>query len=269
VSGALTFAALDLGGAFSCGITTDSLAYCWGWNTFGQLGDGSTADRPTPVAVAGGHKLVGVAAGVRHACALGADSTVYCWGANDRGQLGNGLGADTTRPVAVSGGLKYATVAAGFDHTCALTGEGAAYCWGDNTLGQLGDTALPSSAVPHPVESDGRRFTAIATGGTHTCAIVQPGAAYCWGNGSAGQLGAAPQAECTTASGPILCNPLPIAVQGSLIFAALTAGNHHSCGLTVDDVAYCWGLNDRGQLGDGTRTTRISPVRVATQQGVP
>lgn len=269
VAGGRSFATLDAGGAYTCGITADSLAFCWGWNLTGQLGDGSRQDRETPVAVVGGRKLVQVAAAVRHTCALGADSTVYCWGANDRGQLGNGLDADTTQPVPVSGGLKYTAVATGFDHTCALTVTGEAYCWGDNGLGQLGDTAVSAATVPHAVESDGVLFSALATGGTHSCGVAANGAAYCWGNGSAGQLGAPPTVLCATSSGSFPCSPLPLPVAGALSFASLTAGNHHTCGLTVNDVAYCWGLNDRGQLGDGTRTTKTTPVRVATQEGVP
>ena len=136
------------------------------------------------------------------------------------------------------------------------------------SLGVAGDTAVAESPTPHAVETV-VLFTAVAAGGTHNCAVAQSGALYCWGNGSAGQLGTRPPDDCSTETALIPCSRLPISVDGGLSFRSVTGGNHHTCGLTVDDVAYCWGLNDHGQLGDGTRTTRIAPVRVATQVGVP
>jgi len=269
VAGAVTLGSVAAGGAYTCVATADSLGQCWGWNQYGQLGDGTRDDRALPTAVAGGLRVLVVAAAAQHSCALATDSTAYCWGRNVFGQLGNGSTNDTTRPVAVSGGLKFTAITVGFYHSCALTAAGDAYCWGDNAYGQLGDTTAASgSNLPRPV-SGGLVFTVLATGGTHTCGVVTGGAAYCWGNDAFGQLGGVSPDVCRTEGVAQPCARLPLAVDGGLSFASLAGALHHTCGITTGTVAYCWGLNDHGQLGDGTTRSRSAPVRVANQQAVP
>jgi alpha-tubulin suppressor-like RCC1 family protein len=269
VTGALALAGIEIGGAFSCGATTDSTGYCWGWGEAGQLGDGTRAvSAMAPATVAGGLKLVAVSAGVQHACGLAADSTAYCWGENGSGQLGIGAQTDTTRPVPVSGGHTFAMVTAGYDHTCALEPNGAAYCWGENVVGQLGDTNVTSAGVPNLVLG-GVQFLMLDAGATHTCGIATGGAAYCWGNGGEGQLGSLPERSCTTPSGTVGCTPTPARVGGGLTFATISAGTHHTCGVTVARVAYCWGWNVNGQLGDGTSRLRVAPVPVGNQAAAP
>lgn len=266
VSGGLTFEAADAGGSFGCGVTTDSTAYCWGWNEAGQLGDASRGtDRDSPVAVAGGLKVIAIrAGGVSHACALAADSTAHCWGANDDGQLGRGTVGDTaTTPVAVSGGLKFTHIILGYRHSCGLTVTGTAYCWGDNTQGQLGDS-VSSQTTPHAVTGD-LTFIALDAGASFTCGVAAGGAAYCWGASPNGQLGTVDVLLCDVGGAPVPCSPVPVAVEGGLTFSAITAGTQHACGLTTDQLAYCWGLNEQGQLGDGSGRTRATPVLVAGQ----
>jgi alpha-tubulin suppressor-like RCC1 family protein len=269
VAGGLTFIAIATGGAFTCGVAADSTAHCWGWNAAGQLGDGTLTDRAAPTTVLGGLKVVSIAAATRHACALVADSSAYCWGANGRGALGDGTDADTTRPSAVAGGHRFVTITLGVFHSCALTGAGAVYCWGDNGYGQLGDTAASStSSVPHLVPG-GLVFTGLAAGGIHTCGIAQGGAAHCWGSDLAGALGGQATDTCAPDAVSVPCARLPVPVDGGLTFASIAAGLHHTCGITTGGVAYCWGENDRGQLGDGTTRFRVAPALVANQEGVP
>jgi len=266
IAGGLTIATLDAGGAYTCAAAADSSAHCWGWNLYGQLGDGTRTDRPAPTPVGGGLRLVSVVVGTQHSCARAADSTLYCWGRNGSGQLGDGSTTDTTLPVAVAGGLKFAAIAVGVSHSCGLTAVGAAYCWGDNTLGQLGDTAAGAGASEPRAVAGGLVFVALAAGGTHTCGVVAgSGAAHCWGAGASGQLGGPPTNFCVVDGLNLPCAKTPVAVDGGLSFRSLTGGQHHTCGLTTGGIAYCWGLNDHGQLGDGTTRSRVVPVRVANQ----
>ncbi len=153
VAGGLTFAQLGRVGFYhNCGVTFDGAAYCWGDNTWGQLGDGTTTWEPSPVLVAGGLTFAAVSAGSYHTCGVTSGGAAYCWGGNSAGELGDGTFTQRTSPVAVAGGLMFATVSAGDSHTCGVTTGGAAYCWGDNPSGQLGNgTTGGGSLTPERV----------------------------------------------------------------------------------------------------------------------
>jgi alpha-tubulin suppressor-like RCC1 family protein len=263
--GGLSFTSVSEGDASACGLDAGGVAYCWGWNRYGQLGNGTTADSPTPVAVSGGLTFRTISVGASdHACALTTGDAVYCWGLNDFGQLG-GSSTDTCttpsgasrpcalRPIAVSGGLLFATISAGWSNTCGVTTSSAAYCWGSNTYGRLGNGTTTDASSPVPV-SGGLSFSGISATQS-TCGLTTSGGAYCWGFNKWGQLG----------NGTTTNSKTPVPVSGGFSFAAISAGGQHSCGLTTGGVAYCWGWNDRGQLGDGTQTTRLVPVKVVGQ----
>ncbi len=258
---------------YTCGLTTDSWALCWGEDFAGQLGNGTSVSTSVPVPVAGGLRFSQVGGSYTTSCALTAAGEAYCWGDNVMGALGIGstagpeqciYGPCSTTPVAAAGGLRFAAIDMGFSHGCALTQNGSAYCWGSNAQGELGIGTMtgpeecpaalqpggPCSTVPVAVAS-GLTFTALTVGAGHTCALAAAGAAYCWG--AAGALG-----DSTT-----LAHPSPVRVAGGLAFVALSAGGDHTCGLTSDGTAYCWGANYSGQLGDGTNTTSTAPVPVA------
>ena len=206
-----------------------------------------------------------MSAGVQHACGLAADSTAYCWGRNDIGQLGDSTIIESATPVAVKGGRKFIVVAVGYSHTCALTSGGDAYCWGDNSSGQMGDTVRSSSSVPVRVVG-ARAYLALSTGASHTCAVATGNTVYCWGSNAGGQLGGDAAENCFTPTGaPYPCSHRPIPIFGTLTFAMVSAGNQHTCALTTGQVAYCWGYNSNGQLGDATKSGSETPVRVAGQ----
>jgi alpha-tubulin suppressor-like RCC1 family protein len=144
---------VNAGGGHTCGVTTSDVAYCWGWNLLGQLGDGTTADGTTPGLVSGGLTFAAVSAGtgIGHTCGVTTSGVAYCWGYNVYGQLGDGTTADRTTPVLVSGGLTFAAVDAGVQRTCGVTTSGVAYCWGRNLHGALGDGTQIDRLVPVPV----------------------------------------------------------------------------------------------------------------------
>jgi alpha-tubulin suppressor-like RCC1 family protein len=154
VSSAPAFVNLTAGpGRHTCGITGAGAAYCWGENSFGALGDGSTGDRGAPVAVSGGLAFQQVTAGgfIGHTCGLIAGGTAYCWGENSVGQVGDNSTNDRLVPSAVSGGFSFTIMDAGFRHTCGLATTGTLYCWGSGGAGQLGINSTTHATVPKKV----------------------------------------------------------------------------------------------------------------------
>jgi len=258
VAGGLTFTAISAGGQHSCGLDSAGLAYCWGSNVYGQLGDGSNTDRLTPVAVVGGFSYSMISAGEQYTCGVQTSTgLLYCWGRNTNGQLGDGTSGDrnTLGPVEGVEGLAFGSVSAAIgQHTCAVTTTGAAYCWGRNTNGQLGDGSTTDRLTPVAV-SGGLTFSVVsASANEHTCGVTTGGPAYCWGWNNFGALG----------DGTTTTRLAPVAVSGGLTFAVVSGGaNGFTCGLTPAGAGYCWGLNNVGQLGDGTTTTRLTPVAVS------
>jgi alpha-tubulin suppressor-like RCC1 family protein len=237
----------------TCAITGGALA-CWGANESGQLGDGTKSDRLTPVPVVGlssGVEAVSVGGG--HTCAITTGGRLQCWGANDSGQLGTG-GGPSLVPVTVPG-LESGVVAvsAGGSHTCAIK-SGGLLCWGSNNDDQIGNETC-DLGCPTPVQVTGldHGVAAVAASGFHTCALLSGGAVKCWGGNSEGELGDGTKKD----------RPTPVSVRGlSAGVEQLVVGGLHSCALLDSGGVKCWGYNSFGQLGDGTRADRLTPVAV-------
>jgi alpha-tubulin suppressor-like RCC1 family protein len=252
-SGAVAIAA---GEYHTCALTVAGAVKCWGANTSGQLGDGTTVNRYTPVTVSGlSSGVVAVVAGRSHTCALTTAGAVWCWGKNYDGQLGDGTFTYRNTPVAVSGlSSGVAAIAAGDGHTCALTTAGAVLCWGRNVSGQLGDGTTMGRLTPVAVSGLNSAVVAIATGSSHSCALTTTGAVRCWGYNYYGQLG----------DGTTMGRLTPVAVSGlSNTVEAIATGSSHNCALTTAGAVRCWGYNYYGQLGDGTTMDRLTLVAVS------
>lgn len=262
------------GGSHTCGIgAADEMSYCWGANYSGQVGNGGgPLDVFEAVPVVGELAFTSLAAGTRHTCGVDDLGAAYCWGANRYGQIGigetDGLGDQHATPQPVTGGLAFASLTLGDNHSCGLLGDGTAYCWGLDGDGQLGSggttpgrctdvegNETPCAASPQEV-AGGLAFAALAAGGWHTCGITVSGDTYCWGLNDHGQLGVGLESD------PVL---EPRRIDSDLVFESLAGGAWQTCGITADDIAYCWGRNDYGQLGDGTLDDRSAPVRVLGQ----
>lgn len=181
VSGGLKFRTLTAGGgSHTCGLTGDSVAYCWGFNDDGRIGNGTTPLSNVPVPVTGGLRFAMITAGGAHTCALSSTGVAYCWGNNSNGQLGHGAGPNDSVPTPVSGSLTFTTLAASIFGTCGIINTGAVYCWGGGSAA--------TSGTPAPLNTQ-LSFSALGGGQFHMCGIASSGAAYCWGNDAAGQLG--------------------------------------------------------------------------------
>ena len=172
---------------FACATRRTGRVACWGTNTAGQLGDGTTTDSATPVEVVGITNAVAVTTGGTFACALLADRTVRCWGS---GFLGDGRTSDAATQVAVIGLSKVTMISAGFQHACASTLDGSVVCWGENSSGQIGKGDRDATGLTHlAVGLD--NVVAVATGDAHSCARLSTGQIACWGENDRGQTGAA------------------------------------------------------------------------------
>ena len=204
--------------------------------------------------------LATIATGGSHACALTEEGDTYCWGDNAAGQLGTGDNEPSLTPVEISA-PPFTDLQAAESHTCGLTESGDVYCWGRNNSGQLGDGSLSDRNFPAPVSGEAV-FDEISVGGSHVCARTSAGDVYCWGSNHGGQIGAeGTQEEGCAFGGP--CNLEPTLLEGSWTFASVRVGFAHSCALDGEGLAYCWGRNSTGQLGDGTQEDRESPTPVA------
>ncbi|MCW1968140.1 MAG: RCC1 repeat-containing protein, partial [Anaerolineae bacterium] len=250
------------GKSHTCAITSAGWVMCWGDNAFGQLGDGSTVQRPTPVYVVGlSQKVLAIGAGEAHTCALTQTAEVKCWGANGAGQLGNGNTSQQLMPVGVFGlSQDISAIAVGGNHTCALSRTAGVRCWGQNTQGELGDNSLTNRLTPVSVLGLGADIRTIATGEAHTCALTHAGGVKCWGYNGAGQVG----------DGSTLNRIRPVDVTGlTQGIHAIAVGGYHTCAITLNSWVKCWGYNGSGQLGDGGTLNRPVAVDVAAlNQGV-
>jgi alpha-tubulin suppressor-like RCC1 family protein len=252
--------AVSAGYLHTCARTTADGVKCWGENVYGQLGDGSNMERDAPVDVSGlTSGVTAIATGQYHSCAVTSAGGAKCWGNNDSGQLGDGTRSNTRNlPVDVVGLSGAARLAAGFSHTCALTSTGGAKCWGDNSAGQVGDGTTEARLTPVGVSGLASGVAAIALGGSHSCAVTNAGAAKCWGRNVNGELG----------DGSTTDRHTDVDVSGLAAgVTAVAGGEHHTCAVLASGVAQCWGLNDRGQLGDGTVAERHEPVDVVGFEG--
>jgi alpha-tubulin suppressor-like RCC1 family protein len=188
VIGTRSYVSVTTGEWHACALTQSGNAYCWGNNSYGQLGDGTAFPRLGPVPVAGGRTFVALTAGTTHTCGLTSDGAAYCWGSNVSGELGHGVPTGSTTPVRVSSDLAWKAISGGERHTCALTTGGAAYCWGWNEQGALGDGSTANAGTPVAVHG-GLIFSAVSAGGLHSCGVTMLGIAYCWGGNASYALG--------------------------------------------------------------------------------
>jgi hypothetical protein len=246
----VALSSLSVGADFLCGIGPAGAAFCAGNNRAGQLGDGTEISRyDEPVAVQGGLAFISLGAGAAHTCGVTRSSEVYCWGAGGQGQLGSINEEGSPVPVRVPSTERFRSVSSAWGYSCALSVAGRAYCWG--AVGAVEFSRWKPSAVFAPSVS----FVSLTTGYHHVCGIATSGAAYCWGFNDDGQLGNGSVSDAFAEK--------ESRVSKELTFTSLSAGVSHTCGVATGGKAYCWGLNNLGQLGNGSKTNSTFPREVS------
>ena len=243
------------GGTHTVVLKTNGMVWSWGRNGAGQIGDGTTTRRLTPVQVNGLTGISDVAAGLDHTLALKADGTVWAWGDNRFGQLGDGTTTNRLYPVQVSGLTEIIAVAGGRNHSLALKSDGTVWAWGDNSSGQLGNNSTTASLTPASVLTE---VGAIAAGAFHSVALKDDGTVWFWGDNRHAQFDITGQNQIA-----------PVPVPGLDGSAGVWGGAFHTVAVKeVDRTVWTWGGNGSGQLGNGTDIDQPTPAAVGGLAGV-
>jgi len=263
-----TVMAISAGGHHNLALLSDGTVWTWGFNTSGQLGDGTTTGSNVPVQVtdpadASGflQGVTAIAAGGEHSLVLKSDGTVWAWGSNFGSALGNGATTNSSAPVQVTGfptGATVVAISAGGHHNLALLSDGTIRAWGNNFSGELGDGTTIDSSAPVPVTGL-TGVTGVAAGRDHSIALLSDGTVRAWGFNSSGQLG----------DGTTIDSSAPVQVTGLTGVTDIAGGGIHSIALLSDGTISAWGVNSSGQLGDGTMTQRLTPVQVVDTSSAP
>ncbi len=245
----------------SCAIKINGSLWCWGSDQDGRLGDGSVTGNQTTLVRESTNATdwLQLSAGGIHNCAIKTNRSLWCWGYDNNGQIGNGANTDLlSSPVREStNATDWSQVSGGERHTCATKTNGALYCWGLDNGGQLGNGPT-STDQPSPVResTNATDWIAVSAGGQHSCAIKTNGSLWCWGNGGSGQLG----------NGGTGSQNSPVRESTSATdWVRVSAGQYHTCAIKTNGSLWCWGYDNKGQLGNGpTSTNQPSPVREST-----
>ena len=246
---------VSVGAWFTTAIRSDGSLWAWGDNEFGQLGTGTVMDRHTPVRIM--ENVAQVSAGAAHTMALRTDGSLYAWGMNNAGQLGvqtdTGMWDANSTPIRVMENVVH--VSAGRQHTMAIRTDGSLYSWGNNWTGQLGDGTTTRRHTPARIMSN-VAYVSAAGGGDFTVAIATNGNVYAWGGNERGQVGDGTTADWNAPPDRLT----PVRIMSDVI--SVSAGGHHTLAKRSDGSVWGWGENAVGQLGDGTRTNRNSPILI-------
>ena len=219
---------------YGCGITVAGVLKCWGANTYGQLGDGTTTNRLSPVTIDAGTSYYKVVTGTQSTCGITTSGQLKCWGSNTFGQLGDGTTTSRLAPALISAGQQFMDVAVGDAHSCAIGNDYKMYCWGLNSLGSLGDGTKVSHITPAIVTGT-NSYKAVSASGYGTCAIAKNGDLKCWG---------------TQSSFPLLATNTtqPTIFDAGTGYKTISVGLYRYCGVTNIGIAKCFG-NFQGHSG--------------------
>jgi hypothetical protein len=249
-------------GSYTCALDGEGRVWCWGANTYGVLGNGTTEPSGYPTLARLPGRAIDVSAGFSHACAVLESGSAYCWGYNDfDGAPPSILTTAVTEPVEIPvSGVHFTRISSGAHHTCATTDRSTVYCWGDTRLGQCGVDG-PALGASHtgPIEIPGlTNVRSISAGMSHTCAVRSASPSLvCWGNNANSKLGPAAAGLAYSAA------PVPVPIDTDPVILGASAGYEATYALTSEGLVYAWGADDRLQLGTDTMVPVLAtPTRV-------
>ncbi|MDI1447426.1 EGF domain-containing protein [Polyangium sp. 6x1] len=245
------YSSVSAGQYHACAIRSDKTLHCWGLNTSGQVGTG-TSDQVflRPVPASGAANWVSVSAGATFTCALDENKRISCFGSGNVGQIGDGLGVAQSTPAIGAGGYDdWMFLSAGSTHACGIRAGGALYCWGQNNRGQIGDNTTNNALSP--VLVDAGPWSLVSAGTEFTCGVKSNGSLHCWGFNNARQLGDGTN----VAQRLVPTQEFTVATD----WASVSAGNAFTCATKTDGTRHCWGANSLGQVGDGLVATVLTP----------
>ena len=244
---------ISSGAAHNLYLTTGGLVWAWGLNSNGQVGDGTTTQRNSPVPLTTLSGMEAISAGALHSLALQNNGTVWAWGCNSNGQLGDGTTTQEAAPEQLSTLTGMVAVSAGAYHSIGLRNDGTVWVWGDNDNGQLGDGTTTQEASPEQLTTLSG-IIEVSAGGNHSLALRSDGTVWGWGLNSSGQVG----------DGTTIQRKSPIQLTGLSNIVAISAGTSHSLAVDVDGNLWAWGDNSSGEIGNGGTTQANSPVEITT-----
>jgi len=250
------FRTISSSAASSHTMAIDEFGNLWvfGNNSSGQLGDGTTTNKSTPVQLKPGTKFKSISVGRSHSLAI--DELGYIWscGYNTMGQLGNGSYTGTSTPVKIEPDTKFKSISAGYDFSMAIDEVGNLWSWGGNFSGQLGDGTLTSSSLPLKIRPD-IKFVSLSLGYNFSTAIDESGNLWTWGENSNGQLGNNETAN----------TKLPAQIKQGTEFETVSAGSEFALAIEKSGNLWSWGYNNSGQLGIEITSIKLIPVLIKSE----
>ena len=270
---------VSLGGNHSVALTSNGRLFTWGYNYYGELGDGTTTYRYTPTEITNrfslskGDKIIQVSLGTSHSAALTSNGRLFTWGYNQYGKLGDGTTTNRSTPTEITNRFSLATedkiiqVSLGGNHSAALTSNGRLFTWGYNWYGQLGDGTTTNGFTPTEITSrfilaTEDKIIQVSLGGNHSAALTSSGRLFTWGYNHSGQLGDF-NAGTYRYSPKEITNRFSLATEDKIIQVSL--GTSHSAALTSSGRLFTWGSNYNGQLGDEIYNNRSTPTEITNR----
>ncbi len=239
-------------GSNGCATKTDGSLWCWGQNSSGDLGDGTTEHSLTPVQIGAGRHWLAVSVQSEFACAVTTEGQNFCWGSNEYGETGQGTTAEVMNPVPVSAGSTWSSIAAGMSSVCGIQRDGSLWCWGLNDGNELGETSDDASQVPETFPLPGPWLQVSQLDST-LCAVRGDHSLWCWG-----YLPCLSNVQCSDGSLGL------IQVGTATSWASVSVGSNDVCGVQQDGSLWCWGVNAAGEVGNGTTVPQSVPIQVGT-----